>query len=128
MAMIDGKNQKLLRNWSQALDMERNSSLNTFLAEVEARSSLPIDVLIQEMAQLPAPGWTTGMGSAQTFRALPRGIFSNTAKHHQHKDDDQYGANHADPAMTEAVAIAAKSSAESAQQEDDKNDNQDCTE
>lgn len=56
------------------------------------------------------------------------GLRSDPAKQHQDDNDDQDSAKNTGPGMSEAIAIAAKASAEPAKQKNDKNDDQDRTE
>jgi hypothetical protein len=48
---------------------------------------------------------------------------SNASKQHEHDNDDQDRAKQADAAISKAIAVAAKSPAEPAEQEDDQDDN-----
>ena len=59
---------------------------------------------------------------------LRNGLRSDAAKQHQDDDDDKHRAKHTRAGMTEAIAIAPDAPAESAEQENDKNDDQDRTE
>lgn len=59
---------------------------------------------------------------------LKQGWISDPTKQHQNNDNDQDGTQHADPAMSEAVAVPAKAATEAAEEHNNEKNNEDGTE
>ena len=57
----------------------------------------------------------------------PERARSKSPGDHQNEKDDDQNPDHADPAMSEAIAVSAEATAEATEQEDDEQDEKDGT-